>query len=843
MKQTSTSSVILIVDDNKSNLFTLHTLIEQHISNVSIIEADSGERTLEILVDTQVALIILDVQMPDMDGFKTAEIIRSWKKTQHIPIVFLTAAYKSEEFQQKGFAVGAADYLTKPIDAPQLISRIKIYLRFIEQERRHNRELENKVKARTLALQHARDELELRVEQRTAELSQAKQLLEELNHRHRSILETAGDGICEMKPDGRTTYINPAAANMLGYKPEELIGQVLHEFIHHTTVDGAPNPVAECPVYQPLHDHQTHKIELDTFWRKDGTPFPVSYTTTPIQEEGQTIGLVLTFHDMSERRKAELALQQAKETAEHVSLAKSRFLANMSHELRTPLNAIIGYSEILTEIVREDVLAASSLTEVLTLVDAKFGDDLDKIHAAGQHLLGLINDVLDISKIEAGKMEIYNERFNVADMLNDVTSMVRILAENSNNRLNIDIAPEVDTLYADLTRTRQILFNLLSNACKFTENGTITLSVGTTVVNQVVGLVFNIKDTGIGIPQDKLNTLFDAFTQVDVSSTRKYGGTGLGLTLSKRFTEMMGGHITVESLPNEGSTFSLFLPAKPPQANQATIPPPTVLSRPPLQDNSQILIIDQSPMVRTRLSKQIEKLGYQAVVASNGQEGLHIAQTIHPDAIALGINMPDMSGWEVLSTLKNNPKLAEIPVIMQSIEDDPIKGYSLGAAEYLVKPFTKEQLAIALRKYRPPTVTSTSVLVIEDNPITQQMMKKLLTKNGWEVHVAHNGRIALEKMAQHTPDLILLDLFMPEMDGYEFVAQLRKQPDYASIPVVVLTTAELGKEERNYLQSNVKRIFQKGTYEQKTLLQELKRLLALVPSRSKHLTNNSIPLA
>ncbi len=374
---------ILIVDDNQNNLFTLHTLINEHI-NAQIFEAQSGVIALQILLCEKIDLIILDVQMPEMDGFETAQLIRSRKKTQHIPIVFLTAAYKSEEFKQKGFAIGAADYLTKPIDAPQLISRIKSYLRFIEQERQHNQELERKVQERTAELleanqklkqeiqerkqiekklQEAHDQLEQRVQERTAELSATNQqlkteinerklveaALERLSRQTQLILECAGEGIFGLNLEGDTLLVNPAAAKMLGYEVDELMGRNQHSIIHHTKKDGTPYPVKECPINAALRDRNSYHRDDEIFWRKDGSCFAVEYMTTPIIEQDKITGAVVTFRDISERKQAEAALQEAKSAAENAravaeaaNLSKSQFLANMSHELRTPLNAIIG---------------------------------------------------------------------------------------------------------------------------------------------------------------------------------------------------------------------------------------------------------------------------------------------------------------------------------------------------------------------------------------------------------------------------------------------------------------------------------------------------------------------
>ncbi len=423
---------ILIVDDNKNNLFTLRTLINEHIE-ANIIEADSGQGALDILLVKPVDLIILDVQMPEMDGFETAKLIRSFKKTRHIPIVFLTAAYKSAEFQQKGFAAGAADYLTKPIDAPQLISRINTYLRFIEQDRRHHAELEQKVQERTAELLLMRNKLEERVNERTAELNEINLQLKE-------------------------------------------------------------------------------EIEI--------------------------------------RKKTELAFKKAKEVAEQANLAKSQFLANMSHELRTPLNAIIGYSEILFEEAKDQE-------------QNDYTNDLLKIIQAARHLLAMINDVLDLSKIEAGKMQIHTETFDLTEVISEITSTISPLTTKNKNVLQVIWQGREGLVHSDITKIRQILINLLGNASKFTDQGIIQLRVGIEDDNKGISWVrFQIKDSGIGISPEQQAKLFQPFIQADASTTRKYGGTGLGLTITQHFTEMLGGYLTLESKMGEGSTFTVLIPAQ-----------------------------------------------------------------------------------------------------------------------------------------------------------------------------------------------------------------------------------------------------------------------------------------
>ncbi|MFK5969499.1 MAG: response regulator [Candidatus Marithrix sp.] len=395
---------ILIVDDNENNLFTLRTLIKEYI-DAHVLQAQSGKTALNLLLKHHVDLVILDIQMPGMDGFETAKIIQMRPKTQHIPVVFLTAAYKSEEFQQKGFSLGAADYLTKPIDAPQLINRIKSYIRFIDQDRQHKHDLERKVQERTSELLEARNKLEQRVEERTAELLDAKNQAEEANK------------------------------------------------------------------------------------------------------------------------------------------AKSNFLANMSHELRTPLNAIIGYSEMLQE-------------EAEDLEEDFFTPDLKRISSSGKHLLGLINDVLDLSKIEAGKMDLYLENFELKIIIDDVVSTVQPLVEKNNNTLKVAYGNDLGEIYSDLTKLRQMLYNFISNSAKFTENGIISLEIK----READWVHFFVVDDGIGMTEEQLARLFKPFTQADSSTTRKYGGTGLGLVITQQFTKMLGGSINVKSKFGEGSNFDLSLP-------------------------------------------------------------------------------------------------------------------------------------------------------------------------------------------------------------------------------------------------------------------------------------------
>jgi signal transduction histidine kinase/CheY-like chemotaxis protein len=532
--------------------------------------------------------------------------------------------------------------------------------------------------------------------------------------------------------------------------------------------------------------------------------------------------LVLAMEDVTERRHAEEEVAKAKEAAETANKTKSLFLANMSHELRTPLNAILGYSEMLHEEAVERELD-------------EFGADLEKINAAGKHLLALINDILDLSKIEAGKMELFLESFDVATMINEVASTIQPTVEKNTNTLHIERAPDLGAMHADQIKVRQALFNLLSNAVKFTHEGHVTLDAGRELMDGREWIVFRVADTGIGLSPEQIVKLFQDFTQADASTTRKFGGTGLGLALTRRFCQMMGGDVTVHSVPGEGSIFTIKLPAvvseAKPEAEAAGAE--AGLASPDGGDGAEplppaascVLVIDDDPVQRDLMQRFLSKEGFCVRTAAGGEAGLRLARQLRPVAITLDVMMPDMDGWSVLSALKADAALRDIPVIMLTMVDDPDRGFTLGAAEYATKPVDRERLSQILKKYTCPHPPC-PVLMVEDDPATRAITRSILEKEGWKVTEAANGREALECMERVRPSLILLDLMMPEMDGFEFADRVRRHPEWRAIPIVVMTAKDLSLGERQRLSGSVEVILHKAGDSREALLDQVRDLVA-----------------
>jgi signal transduction histidine kinase/CheY-like chemotaxis protein len=426
------------------------------------------------------------------------------------------------------------------------------------------------------------------------------------------------------------------------------------------------------------------------------------------------------------RKQTQEELLKAKHAAEEASRAKSTFLANMSHELRTPLNAIIGYSEMLEEETQESGKADSV-------------QDLRKIQTAGKHLLSLINDVLDLSKIEAGKMGLHLENFDVPPLIDEMVTTLQPAAAKNGNVIQVKVAPNVSMMRADVTKVRQILFNLLSNACKFTDHGTIAVDVAQAIVAGQDWLTFRVRDTGIGITAEQKKKLFHEFAQADASIARKYGGTGLGLAITHRFVQLMRGRISVESEPGKGSVFTVQLPAHVVADVPDAVRPganDTATSFPePKKHQDTILVIDDDAAVRDLMSRFLSKLNFRVVAAATGDEGLRLARQVDPLVITLDVVMPDCDGWSVLKKLKADPFVAEIPVIMVTIVDNEAMGLDLGASNYLIKPVDRDRLAVLIEKYRAArTPGSGEVAAVPSHSKNQKTQRDSKLRSGGVHH-------------------------------------------------------------------------------------------------------------
>ncbi len=587
---------------------------------------------------------------------------------------------------------------------------------------------------------------------------------------------------------------NPAFETLYGYGQAEVIGRNLDDLISTDTSRSEAVAITQ----HVLKEGAVRSIGRRR--RRDGTLVDVEVLGVPVRLEGRLVGLMGLYHDISE-------LTQARRTAEEASNAKSQFLASMSHELRTPLNAIIGYSEMLEE-------------EVVELEHPELAPDLQKIRSAGKHLLALINDILDLSKIEAGKIELYLEDFDVAVMVRDVATTIQPLLAKNANELVLE-ADGLGTMRGDQTKIRQMLLNLLSNACKFTDQGKVGLQVERlSTTGHPDRLRFRVRDSGIGMTPAQLTRIFEAFAQADASTSRRYGGTGLGLAITKRFAELMGGDVTVESEPGKGSVFTITIPVE--RVPEPEEPGPVGTTA------GVVLVIDDNAEARDLVGRFLREEGFAILEAASGEKGLELARSRRPDAITLDVMMPGMDGWAVLTALKADPDLAGIPVIMLTVHENRSLGFSLGASEYLTKPLDRGRLRQVLERYR--TDGRRDVLVVEDDPPTRDLLRRIVEAEGWTAATAENGQVALEMVRRQAPSIILLDLMMPVMDGCQFAAELRKHEEWRGIPVIVLTSKDLTADDRRMLNGDVQSFLQKGALSRDELLREIHDLMR--PSRA-----------
>jgi len=611
------------------------------------------------------------------------------------------------------------------------------------------------------------------------ERKEAEKQLREDEERFRAIDAAAPVGlIIVSENDQNVLHLNPSFCEIVGKDANALLGKPLSSIF--------TEPEKSKELSGIINGTSSERKEFH-FRRPDGAEAYVMVSRVALDYRGEK-AVIASFVDIHDRVQAEIELRQAKEAAESASRVKSSFLANMSHELRTPLNAIIGYSEILLEDATDRADKASM-------------GDLEKIQAAGKHLLGLINDILDLSKIEAGRMDVYLEHVFLTRLVDEVKTIVEPMMKKNGNTLVVDCPQDIGSLQTDLTKLKQSIINLLSNAAKFTKNGTVTLRLARETRDGAPWVKFEVIDSGIGMTDEQMGRLFQAFTQADSSTTRNFGGTGLGLTITRHFCAMLGGSIEVKSKPAQGSTFIIVLPdrATKVMAEDGLDGDHPAVRHEPVPGDIHVLVVDDDPAVHDVLAATLGKEGYQITHAKDGIEALHLMRTHPPDVVTLDVMMPKMDGWSVLGIMKSEPQLAHIPVIMLTIVDHRNLGFSLGASEYMTKPIDRNRLIALIEKFAVSRRDGT-VLVIDDDPDVRAMVKATIDDVGMKATTVANGQAALDWLASHPqPALVLLDLMMPKMDGFEFLERVRQNPHYVDLPIVVLTAKELTDNERSYL--------------------------------------------
>ncbi|MEW6494610.1 MAG: PAS domain S-box protein, partial [Cyanobacteriota bacterium] len=620
----------------------------------------------------------------------------------------------------------------------------------------------------------------------------------EVETRYQQIVELAEEGIWVIDNEGKTTYVNQAMARMLGYQEEEMLGRPLFDFM-----DEAAQQTANANLERRKQGiGEKHEFKLQT---KDGKGLWTYMSTSPVLDEsGKLLWSCALVYDITERKKAD---EQLRESSERISLAnaelaratrlKDEFLASMSHELRTPLNAILGLAEALQEEVY------GSLTD-------RQRRSLVTIEQSGQHLLDLITDILDLSKIESGTMELQITSSSPHNLCESSFTFVKQQAHHKSIKLSSKISEGLGNIEVDERRMRQVLVNLLSNAVKFTpEGGEVRMEVETDSEAEIIKL--SVIDTGIGIAPENLDKLFKPFVQLDSSLSRRYAGTGLGLALVRRIVELHGGSVSLESEVGKGSQFTVNLPWKEPDRGQSVRKTEQELLELPSIHNA--LIVEDSETAAKQVARYLAELGSAAFIHPQGEGAVEAAQKFDPEVIILDLLLPHISGWEVLTQLKANPATQHIPVLVISVVDERSRALEQGASEYLVKPISRKQLQSALCKIFAETSQSSThaalvvmpeeerhlplVLLAEDNEANISTVVDFLQIHGFRVTLARNGVEAVQMAHQQKPDLILMDIQMPEMDGIEATHRIHSDSELTNIPIIALTALAMpGDRER-----------------------------------------------
>ncbi|MBT9311968.1 response regulator [Leptothoe kymatousa TAU-MAC 1615] len=655
------------------------------------------------------------------------------------------------------------------------------------------------------------------------------------------VLESITDAFIAVDRQWSITYVNAQAADIL---KRDISGLLEQNFLKVL-----PESLAKRFTEQ-YHDAVAKKIAVISF----EAYYEPTRRWLMIRGYPGIEGLSIFWQDITERKQAEKKLlelnrdldgrvknrtaqlasameeaESARVKAEDANRSKSEFLANMSHELRTPLNAIIGYSEMLEE-------------DVTSIGEDDFVPDLKKIQGAGKHLLGLINSVLDLSKIEAGRMELFLEDISIQTITKDIVGTIQPLVQRNGNKLFVSCPDDIGTIYADQVKLRQSLINLLSNACKFTENGEITLTIKPTSITTQAGtqensLQFVVADTGIGMTPEQMSKVFQAFTQADTSTTRKYGGTGLGLTITKQFISMMGGDVSVDSVPGEGTSFAITIPrtvhahsssedtffAPPlPLSDRAAVSALYEISGQSSEKTVLLIVVDQH--TRDRLQIWLNDAGYKVVCAMDKKQAIALAQELLPDAILLDGMIPQKSRNLLVERFRAKAPLAQIPIILLSTAETSAQEEHFGIDDSLDRPLKPMEVLNVLGAHLPKPA-GPKVLVVEDDLNAREILGRLLQQADWTVVLAASGPQAFDYLQHTMPDVIVLDLMMPGMDGFEFVRLLHQSPRWSTIPIIVVTAKTLTAKDQQRLKGVV-RVYQKADFNRQELLSEVRSMIA-----------------
>ena len=599
------------------------------------------------------------------------------------------------------------------------------------------------------------------------------------------------DLLCIANTEGYFEVLNSAWEQTLGWTLEELYAKPFLDFVHPDDVEST---MAE--VVKLSQGHSTISFE-NRYKTADGGWRWLNWTCGPASSTGKLYAIA---RDVTRNKDLLRALVEAREAAEQANTAKSQFLANMSHELRTPLNAIIGYSEMLMEDAQEDG-------------NQQYVQDLGRVRTAGRHLLGLINQVLDLAKVESGRVDLYFEEVSAAGLCQGVLDTLGPLLEQNGNTVEIDVGG-AGTVVTDQVRLRQIVLNVVSNATKFCTNGTIRVSASRVVGSDGPMLRIQVADEGIGMTEDQVQRIFEPFVQADPSTTRKFGGTGLGMAIARHLVHLLGGRILVKSTLGKGTTVTIYVP---PQVAEAEAPElPTPERRAPEPDGPLILVVDDDADARNVISRALEKGGYRVITADNGKDGVARARQLRPALITLDIMMPVEDGWSALEQIRADEEIGETPVMMCSVLDEHRLAFAIGADAYVTKPIQKTELLEEVQRLLP--TERCDVLIVDDDPDARELLGRRVSAAGHTPCFAVNGSDALEHIERDRPHLILLDLMMPVMDGFEVLRRLRGRDDELSdVPVVVVTAREMSRSDQKAFPS-VQAVLHKGVFDPADLL-------------------------